>query len=343
MTTDLMKPESNGDLTVTGEGSLDRNPAAVYLASLANGSRRGQRQALNRMAGILTGSDRADCLALSWQALSYQHTAALRAQLLDLYRPATVNKFLSALRGVLKEAWRLGLMSGEDYQRAADLESVKGETLPAGRGLTPGEILALMASCEKDSSPAGARDAAIIGLMYAAGLRREEVINLDLVHYEPESGCLTIYGKRAKERTDYVTNGAADALSDWLSLRGSTAGPLFLAVSKGDKIDPQAKRITPQAIYNMLAKRAKAAGVAKFSPHDLRRSFVSDLLDKGVDIATVARMAGHANVQTTARYDRRPEQAKQKAAGLLHIPYHKRGSENRTKVTSHLLIERRLR
>ena len=322
MANELTKPLSV-DLVPAGESPLDRNPAAVYLASLAEGSRRGQLQALNTMAGILTGGVSA-AESMNWAALRYQHTAALRARLMEGYKPATVNKFLSALRSVLKASWQLGLMTIEDYQRAADLKSVKGTTLPTGRELSSGEILALMSACEHDLTPAGVKDAAIIGMMYSAGLRRDEVINLTLASYDLKNGKLVIQGKGAKERTAYLTNGAADALADWLNLRGSAAGPLFLAINKGGNLDLEAKQLTPQAIYNMLARRAFQAGVAKFSPHDLRRTFVSDLLEAGADIATVAKMAGHASVNTTARYDRRPEQTKQKAAGLLHVPYHRR-------------------
>jgi integrase/recombinase XerD len=79
--------------------------------------------------------------------------------------------------------------------------------------------------------------------------------------------------------------------------------------------------MTSQAIYNMLFKRAEEAGIKNFSPHDMRRTFIAHLLDAGADIATVSKMAGHANIQTTARYDRRPEEARRKTAELLHVPY----------------------
>jgi integrase len=82
--------------------------------------------------------------------------------------------------------------------------------------------------------------------------------------------------------------------------------------------------MTSQAIYNMLQKRAGQAKVKDFSPHDFRRTFVGDLLDRGVDIVTVQKMAGHANVNTTGRYDRRPEEVKRAAAAKLHFPYQRR-------------------
>ena len=78
--------------------------------------------------------------------------------------------------------------------------------------------------------------------------------------------------------------------------------------------------MTDQAIYGVLLKRAKEANVENVTPHDLRRTFVSNMLDLGIDLTTVSALAGHSSVQTTARYDRRGEEAKKKAARALRIP-----------------------
>jgi integrase/recombinase XerD len=230
---------------------------------------------------------------------------------------------LSALRGVLREAWRLELMTAEDYQRATDLEAVKGQTLPRGRALGAGELAALLRVCSDDASPAGARDAALLALLYGGGLRRSEAVALDIDQYDPETGLLTVRAaKGRKDRTAYATNGAAAALDDWLLVRGSEPGALFLPINKGGNISHH--HMTGQAVMAIVRKRASQAGIAHASPHDLRRTFVSDLLDAGADITTVSKLAGHANVQTTARYDRRGEAAKKKAAELLHVPYQPR-------------------
>lgn len=302
---------------------IDQNPAAVYLASLAPVGRRGQVGALRLITRVLTNGQHDNYLLIPWEKVRFQHAAAVRSRLMETYKPATVNHALSAIRGAVKAAWQLGLMTAEDYQATAAVKSVRASGLPAGRELSPGEIAGLMQACEKDRSPAGARDAAIISMMYAAGLRRAELITLTTADYNQDSGKLIIAGKGSKQRTAYLINGALYALADWLQVRGGAPGPLFPAINKGGRID-LTKPMTPQGVYNLLKKRSAAAGVDQFTPHDLRRTFVSDLLDAGADIATIAQMAGHSSINTTARYDRRPEDAKKKAAGLLHVPYTRR-------------------
>ncbi len=79
--------------------------------------------------------------------------------------------------------------------------------------------------------------------------------------------------------------------------------------------------MTSQAIYLALLKRSREARTGTFSPHDLRRTFVSDLLDAGADLATVQKLAGHCSSDTTRRYDRRGEESKRRAVELLHVPY----------------------
>ncbi|HEY3229911.1 MAG TPA: site-specific integrase [Roseiflexaceae bacterium] len=333
----IVVKESSSDSPMTALVRIplpaDRHPALVYLAQLSPGSRRSMRTALNTIAELLgvapvvqeTSSPRRrreveTLLYCDWTSLRYQHTLALRTLLAERYKPATANKMLAALRRVLLEARRLGLMTPDDYAQAADIGSIKGSSLPPGRALSMGELTALMAACSADPTPAGPRDAALIALLSRGGLRRSEAVALDLADYLPDSGAVTVRsGKGRKDRTTYLDGGAAAALADWLVVRGATAGPLLCPVNKGRRIT--IRRLSDQAVLGALQKRAKQATVKGFSPHDLRRTFISDLLDAGADIATVQRMAGHASPETTSRYDRRGEATKRRAASLLHLAY----------------------
>src|SRR3990172_2365667 len=92
------------------------SPAAVYLARLGPGSRRGMHQALRVLASLLTDGAVAP-EALPWHLVRYEHAAAVRARLTAMYAPRTVNRYLTALRGVLKECWRLGLLDADTYRR----------------------------------------------------------------------------------------------------------------------------------------------------------------------------------------------------------------------------------
>lgn len=316
----IIPPEMDG-LLLAKRRPVDRNPAAVYLASLSSDAgRRSQNQVLRVIAGLLGG----ELDTVNWAALRYQHTAALRTRIVESgYSPASVRKFFAALRGVLRHAWRLGQMSAEDYQRATDLGKVGGSTLPRGRYVTPEETKAMMEACMKDSSTAGVRDAAMLGSMYFALLRRDEVTALNLDDYDSETGRTVVRGKGRKERINFITNGAAAAMKDWLTLRGKDAGPLFLAIGKTGKIRPK-RRLSDQAVYNMIDKRIREAGLEDVSPHDFRRTGISDMLDATGDLALVSKAAGHNSPQTTARYDRRPEGRLKDAAGELFLPYNSR-------------------
>lgn len=323
--TPLQSSQRGRDLVISTPQPADQQPALVYLARLAVGSRRTMSESLDIVAGLIT-SNHCDKQSLQWSALRYQHTAALRTLLAQLYAPATANKMLAAVRGVLQEAWRLGQMSAEDYHRAADLPSVRGSTLPRGRALSQGELSGLFTACAKDKSPAGRRDAALLAVLYNCGLRRSELVALDLSDYDALQGALTIRsGKGNKARISYATDSSTGLVEEWLKARGLSAGPLFTPVNKSGKV--ALRHLSDQAVRKILLKRASETGVSPFSPHDLRRTMIGDLLDAGADISTVQRMAGHANVTTTARYDRRGEAAKRKAAQLMNIPVDNDGNK----------------
>ena len=125
-------------------------------------------------------------------------------------------------------------------------------------------------------------------------------------------------GKGDKERLCYVTNEARDVLDRWLALRGYVPGALFLPVRKGGAIEQ--RRLTDQAVLFIVQRRAKRAGIEAFSPHDARRTFISNAIDVSKDLVAVKELVGHANIQTTARYDRRGEASKLKVARSVRLP-----------------------
>jgi site-specific recombinase XerD len=266
---------------------ISEGPVAVYVASLAGGSQSTMAYALESIASLVSGG-KADARTFPWHTLRHQHTAAIRSKLAERYSASTANKMLSALRGVLKAAWQLGQIEVDDYHRTVDIPAVKGTTLPRGRALEPGELRALFKTC-RDETKAGRRDAALIAVLYGAGLRRSEAAALGIEHFNQETGELRITGKGNRQRLVYATNGSLNALKAWLGVRGTHPGALFPAINKAGRIIPG--KITSQAISSMLVKRAEEAGLEHFSPRDLRRSSLGDMLDAGADVRSSIRRA----------------------------------------------------
>ena len=320
-----IKPRNLKSRELAKFAKQDRHPVAAYLAELSAGSRRGQFVALRAALAAATGRETAEVgpeevWARDWSALRHEHVAAIRSALQARASVAYANKTLAAVRGVLKAAWRLGLLDQDTYARAADVRPVRGSVTLAGRDLSAGELAALMQACGgRDADAAGIRDAALIGVGYACGLRIAEAAGLNLEDWELATGCLLVRGKGNKERQVYPRNGALQALRAWLELRGPEPGPLFQPINRRGELEP--RHLTDTALRKMLHRRGAAAGLEAYTWHDFRRTLIGDLLDAGVDLALVQRMVGHSDPRTTSRYDRRPEAAKAEASELVAIPY----------------------
>jgi site-specific recombinase XerD len=212
------------------------------------------------------------------------------------------------------------LISAEDYTDAVSVKSIKGASLPTGRALAEEEIAALFTTCITDKSHRGRRDSALLAVLCGGGLRRSEVVSLDVHHYDGKSGALTVrQGKGRKDRRVFMVGGAVPALRDWLAVRGMEPGPLFVRIRRWNAVT--SARLTDQAVLCILRHRQKQAGTAAFSPHDLRRTFITSLFAGGADGATIQKLAGHADIKTSAQYDRRGDTALREASALIKIPY----------------------
>jgi len=258
-----------------------------------------------------------------WENLRAEHIAAIRARLIAAGKaPATCNRILAAIRGVLKAAEMRELMPFDQYRRAVSAAAaVPGSRLPAGHMVTPAELSLLLAACAADRRPSGVRDAALIGVLYA-GVRRFEAAAIHLGDVEDARRAVILRsGKGNKARIAFLAPGAWHALIDWIARRGDFPGALFVPVSETGAIETSGRGFSVQAIYQILQRRSDQAGIAPVSPHDLRRTVISVLLESGVDLVKVSKMVGHTDPKVTARYDRRPELENAAAAARLPFPY----------------------
>lgn len=321
------------------------HPVGAYLARLARSSRRTQEGALHAVAQLLTNG-RADAWRLPWHRLRRPHLLTLHALLREPrpglpltptqqdgeraaramptarppYAPATANRMLVALRGVLKECWRAGLLPEEDYRRLVDdLPAIKGSRPPKGRALEQPEVLALLEVCGADPRPGGVRDGAIIALLVSTGLRRAELVALQRGDLDRRATTLTVRGKGDRVREAPVPSAARAWLMRWLALRGDQAGPLFHPIAHHDHLQHD-RALHPASLPRLLERRVRAAALASAMPHDFRRTFITSLLDAGTDTLLAQRLAGHASPTTTARYDRRTAAAARQAAEHLPVP-----------------------
>lgn len=296
------------------------NSARLFLTGLSASARRSTEARLSRFAALFGHT----LDSFPWAELSPAHVLTARGLLRETgWAPPSINLLLSHLRGVARMLHRTRpeQMSAETCAAICLIEGVKGKSAPAGRALQEREIDALLAACTKDRSPAGARDLALVSLLYDAGLRRDEACRLTPGDWIVRDFRLRVLGKGLKEEFVYVESKATRlALGRWLKRRGKADGPLFCSVWRGGRVrrdDGDVRPLTGDAVYKIVARRARAAGLRPCTPHDLRRSAITHLLEHGADALKVQAFARHEQLSTTTRYDRRREEAKRDAARQL--------------------------
>jgi site-specific recombinase XerC len=318
----------------------DASCVAVYLASLGSDkSRASIHDALKRVIRVLNfrNPETGELVTVEqfpWEKIRYRHMMAIRSRLASSKKsivvdgvvtevevrplsPSTVNHTLSAVRGILDVAWKQRKITTNDYQRARSVKGIRGSRVEAGRHIKSKEIAKLFQMCGNGIS--GVRNGAVLAVLYGCGLRRSEVAGAMVQDLELDKKSLKIIGKGNKQRRLFLPPGTFQAVVDWMELRGPAPGPIFVALTRYGKITD--RPITDEAIRKIVSKIERAARVKHISPHDFRRTYVGDLLEKGVDVVTVQKLAGHASPTTTARYDRRNEKTKKRAASLLEVPY----------------------
>ena len=322
-------PNSGSDrsaLAVVSDDPPKANPALVYLAGLHSElSRTSMKSKLNVVARLLGARDLYDC---PWSKIRAEHVVGLMTKLAQdggksVERSgragSTVNCYLAAMKGVAKAAWFSRQLAHEDYLRVTAVKELRYSRAPAGRSLTFRESRTMLQNWDPNRT-IDIRDQAILMLMLGCGLRRGEIPGLMIERYFPDEGALTLIGKGDKERKVFLPDEVQESIDDWIQrVRGVGPGRLFGRILKNGSLN-LSRPLDPRSVGMIVQNRLKASQInGKLTAHDLRRTFATRLLDDGIDITTVKNMMGHANITTTARYDRRGEEVQKRAARSVRL------------------------
>ena len=208
----------------------------------------------------------------------------------------TQNYHLIALRAFLK------------FLRKRDIESLNPERIElaktSGRDLdliTADELNRIMKAPQGDEL-SSLRDRAILELLFSTGLRVSELCNLDQ-DLDLSRDEFSVRGKGEKVRVVFLSPSAKKAVGEYLKKRGDMSAALFVSYGKGNAKSRDLPRITPRSVERLVKSYAVKSGITrKVTPHVIRHSFATDLLESGADLRSVQALLGHANIATTQVY-----------------------------------------
>jgi integrase/recombinase XerC len=244
------------------------------------------------------GADLRDCEAFLARrrlgALPDADARVLRAYLADLHARGLARTSIARRLATLRSLYRFLMRRGR--ARANPAREVRTPRLPhrLPAHLPIDQSEALFRQPFGDGE-ADRRDRAVLELFYASGIRVAELAGLDVEDLDLREGSVRVLGKGRKERVVPVGGKAVEALSAYLGARAGGRGPLFRNRRGG--------RLTVRSLHRIVRGRARAAGLAgRVTPHTLRHTFATHLLDAGADLRLIQELLGHARLTTTQRY-----------------------------------------
>lgn len=256
------------------------------------------RQFLGAMSGreaiaILTGGTHGFANAI---ALSYRTHLAARG-----LKSATICRRLAALRSLVKLARTLGIVSWSLEIASPKTEPFRDTTGPGDAGWR--RVLDQAKTEAGAGGEIGIRNLALVRLLHDLGLRRAEVVSLDLADVDVAAGTVSVLGKGRTERaTLSMPAPVRAAMAGWLAVRGPEEGALFRRLDRG-AVTPE--RLTADGVYKVVGELGRRAGLTKrLRPHGLRHQAVTAVLDRNHgDLRAAARFSRHKNLQTLVKYD----------------------------------------
>ena len=231
-------------------------------------------------------------------AVSRDDIVAYEADLRDRgYVASSVGRRISAVKGFHR------FLAREELSDANPADSVvipkKPDKLPGS--LSIAQVNALLDQPFPDDAR-GARDRAMLEVLYGCGLRASELVGLDVGDIDFDGGVLRVFGKGSRERIVPISGMAERVLQSYiydgpraeLSMKGKGCPAVFLNARGG--------RITRQALHSIVARAGEAVGIAELHPHTLRHSFATHMLEGGADLRAIQEMLGHSDISTTQIY-----------------------------------------
>lgn len=311
------------------------NAATQYLATL--GSKTSVRTVQSKLNQIARWFHYPDCYHCDWHLMRYDNVINYIAYLKNTsIQTVTINAYLCAMKGVAQTAWNLGQISDHDLMRIKSIKQLRVSRKPSGKALTRRESKAFLAQCD-GNSPHQIRDRAILLLLLGCGLRRAEITGIEMRNVFLDEGRIRLVGKGNKERDVYMNDTVSEAVIEWMDVREKSLlqqnalpecssnkqevneGFLFGKWTRHYKRLIVDEPLNPWTVADIVRQYKSGAeslekGLSQVTTHDLRRTFATRLLDKGIDISTVKNLMGHSNIATTTLYDKRGEDAMKRAA-----------------------------